>query len=167
MSKERVSQVRHSVIVALVLAGLLLTLFSLAADWLGLDLTPGFGMIQMFQLLVGLSSLTLGSFIYLRQLRPEDAPRSLQADIGVRLAATGLFAVYAAGLSDLLGIGTHVVVNGFERPFVGPFQLAGIGVGLLLILGGLGLYHTSRGVRQHSSLEFIASNGEDSPSPTS
>ncbi|MCA9970782.1 MAG: hypothetical protein KC425_11235, partial [Anaerolineales bacterium] len=90
---------------------------------------------------------------------PQPAPRSLQADIGVRLAMTGLVFCYVSGLSDLIGIGTHVVANEFERPFVGPLQLGGIALGLLSIIAGMVLYHTSRGSRDASSLDFLT-NGQ-------
>ena len=91
---------------------------------------------------------------------PPDSPRSLQADIAVRLGATGLVFLYVSGLSDLIGIGTHSQPN-FERPFVGPLQLGGIGIGLLTILIGLYLYHTSRGTRESSSMEFLLNgNGQ-------
>jgi len=124
------------------------------AGLFGLDITPGFGMIQMIQLLAGISLLTMAGFIYLNHLR-EDEPRSLQADIGVRLGATGLIFAFVSGLSDLMGIGTHTVPD-FARPFVGPFQLAGLGVGVALIIAGMILFHTSRGNGRTSLLGFLA-----------
>ena len=86
--------------------------------------------------------------------RPPDTPRSLQADIGVRLSLTGLVFCYVTGFADLIRIGTHVQPE-FERPFIGPLQLAGFVVGLLILLGGMVLYYTSRGKRPSSSMEFI------------
>jgi hypothetical protein len=64
---------------------------------------------------------------------------------------------YVSGLSDLIGIGTHLQPN-FERPFVGPLQLGGIGLGVLSIIAGLLLYYTSRGSRDSSSMEFLVNN---------
>ena len=78
--------------------------------------------------------------------------------IGIRLAATGLVFVYVTGLSDLIGIGTHIEPS-FERPFVGPLQLGGLVLGVLSIIIGLLLYHTSRGSRDSSSMEFLVNNG--------
>jgi hypothetical protein len=143
----------------LFIAGVLLLVMSLAADALGLNLTPGFGVVQMVQLLLGITCFTVAACVYVYGLRPSDAPRSLQADISIRLAATGLVFVYVAGFSDLIGIGTHVTPK-FERPFVGPLQLGGIGLGVLSIVVGLILYHTSRGGRPSSSMEFLL-NGND------
>jgi hypothetical protein len=161
MSRERATQIRSSLTILLSLAGLILSGVSLAAEFFGLDLTPGFGMVQMLQLLVGISCLTLALFVHLYgRRRRQNAPRSLQADVGIRLAATGLVFAYVAGLSDLIGIGTHVTPR-FDGPFVGPLQLGGIGLGILSIVVGLFLYHTSRGSRDHSSMEFLV-NGDTS-----
>lgn len=145
----------------LFIIGTLIVGASLGAEILGVDITPGFGMIQMIQLLVGITLLTLAGYLQIYALRDPNTPRSLQADIGVRLGATGLVFTYIAGLSDLLGIGTHIQPS-FERPFVGPLQLGGIGVGIILITVGMLLYYTSRGNRDSSSLEFLLDKTENS-----
>jgi hypothetical protein len=159
MSKEQTARIRNVLLSVLLSLGIILCTISLGAELIGIDLTPGFGMVQMFQLLLGLTFLTIAAFIYLKQFRPVGTPRSLQADIGVRLAATGLVFAYVTGLSDLLGIGTHVEPS-FERPFVGPLQLGGLALGVLSIIIGLLLYYTSRGARDSSSMEFIIHNGK-------
>ena len=97
------ANLRRNVTLGLFGIGLILIMLSLGAEFIGLDITPGFGMVQMFQLLVGLTALTLSLFMYIKSLR-HDTPRSLQADIGVRLAATGLVFAYVSGLSDLISI---------------------------------------------------------------
>jgi hypothetical protein len=149
-----VKQGRTIATIILFVIGTLLSVLSLGAELLDLNFTPGFGIVQMVQLLIGLASLTLAGFLHLQSLRPPDNPRSLQADIGIRLAATGLVFAFISGLSDLVGIGTHVQPE-FERPFVGPLQLGGIILGVLSITAGLLLYYTSRGRRQSSSLESL------------
>jgi hypothetical protein len=87
-------------------------------------------------------------------MRSPDTGRSLQADVGIRLAATGLVFAFISGFSDLIGIGTHITPE-FERPYVGPLQLGGLIVGVLSITIGLILYYTSRGQRESSSLESL------------
>jgi hypothetical protein len=154
MSREKVTRVRRVILWLLFVIGAILLVLSLAADSLGLNLTPGFGVIQMAPLLLGITCFTLAAFIYLHSRRPFNSPRSLQADVGIRLAATGLIFLYVSGLSDLIGIGTHHQPD-FERPFVGPLQLGGMGLGVLSILIGLYLYYTSRGTRKASSMEFL------------
>ena len=139
MSKERVAQVRISMTWLLYVVGGLLCLLALGAEVIGLDFTPGFGIVQILQLLIGVTALTLAVFATLRGLRGTEAPRSLQADIGVRLTATGLVFMYVSGLSDLIQIGTHVAPN-FERPYIGPLQLGGLILGLVVIVAGMLLY---------------------------
>ena len=162
MSQEE-KNIQFRVIIGWILfaIGVLLSVISLAAEYLGLDLTPGFGMVQMFQLLLGFTCVVGAALIYFYNLRPPDAPRSLQADIGLRLVATGLVFAYVSGLADLLGIGTHEDPS-FARPFVGELQIGGIGISIGLICIGLFLYHTSRGNRAISSMEFLVKheNGE-------
>jgi hypothetical protein len=148
------SRIRKFVIIILAILGVLLISLAMIADYARLDLTPGFGMVQMFAVLSGLTLLTMAAFLYLQTLRPKDAPRSLQADIGIRLGATGLIFAYVTGMSDLIGIGTHVD-PAFDRPFVGPLQLGAILLGVIMIVAGLILYYTSRGPRESSSLEFL------------
>lgn len=155
----RVKRLQQRIALVFLILGLLLCSLSLGAEILGLEFTPGFGVIQMTQLVIGITLLTIGGFLYLRTLHPSGAPRSLQADIGVRLAATGLVFIYASGFADVIGIGTHVEPN-FVRPFVGPLQLVGIFLGTISILIGLVLYHTSRRMGGSSSMEFLLTNGE-------
>ncbi|WP_420642150.1 hypothetical protein [Candidatus Leptofilum sp.] len=163
MSSEKSGKtalLRRNVTLSLFGIGLIFTALSLGAEFLGLDITPGFGMVQMFQLLLGITAITAALFLHINALRQETV-RSLQADIGVRLAATGLVFAYVTGLSDLIRIGTHVEPQ-FERPFVGPLQLGGLALAVLVIVVGLALYYTSRGTRQKSSMEFIVNGNGNS-----
>ena len=157
MTNGKPTRIYYITIFILVALGILLIVLSVAADLLGPDRTPGFGMIQMFGFLIGITFLTLAAFMYLSNLRPNGI-RSLQADIGFRLAATGLVFAYVAGLADLLGIGTHPHPD-YERPFVGWLQLIGLGLGIISIIVGLLLYYTSRRLRSTSSMRFILNKG--------
>lgn len=157
--QRRIALVWNLFILSLFLIGNVLTIVSLSAEILGLDLTPGFGMVQMAQLLVGITLLTTAGFLHLYRLRAPGTPRSLQADIGIRLAATGLVFAYVSGLADLLGIGTHVEPS-FERPYVGPLQLGGLALGIFSIVAGMLLFHTSRGMRETSALQFLFNQQE-------
>jgi hypothetical protein len=155
MSREQTTKVRNIVVTLLFGIGLIISVLSLLADYIGLDLTPGFGVLQMVALLIGMTCITIALYGYVYGLRGKGAPRSLQADIGVRLGATGLVLAYVAGLSDLIGIGTHVQPH-FERPYVGPLQIGGMSLGILCISIGLHLYYTSRNGDHDSSMNFIA-----------
>jgi hypothetical protein len=160
MNNSKTKRLFNLVIVILFVLSLLLFFLAIAADYLGIDITPGFGVIQTVAFLGGLTFFTLGAFLILQAKRPVEAPHSLQADISTRLIATGLVLTYVTGLSDLIGIGTHVGPD-FNRPFIGPLQLGGIVIGIILILIGLILYYTSRGHRESSSLEFLVTKKEN------
>ena len=160
MNNSKTNRLRNIAIILLFVSGFLLLILAIAADYLSIDITPGFGVIQTVAFLSALTLLTLGTFLLLHARRPREAPRSLQAEISTRLIATGLVLTYVTGLSDLIGIGTHVGPD-FNRPFIGPLQAGGILLGIILILFGLVLYHTSRGQRESSSLEFLVSKKEN------
>lgn len=157
---EYLTRVERILSLVLFVIGLALIIISLAVDYLGLDLTPGFGMVQMFQLLVGLTLLIASLYMRIHISRSRKSPRSLQADIGIRLGASGLVFTYVSGLADLVGIGTHVEPS-FDRPYVGPIQIGGLLLGILIIIAGLILYKTSRGTRETSSLESLLPNRSD------
>lgn len=151
---DRVLRVRRAVILAFSLLGIVLIAIAAAAERLDLGLTPGFGVLQTLFFLLGVTCLTIAVYLYLGLLRAPDTPRSLQADIGLRLSLTGLVLCYVAGFADVIRIGTHVQ-PAFERPFIGWLQLGGLALGLLILLVGILLNYTSRGQRPASSLEFI------------
>lgn len=153
------ARLRSLFTLGLFILGLGLVLFALLTDPLNLGRTPSFGAVQMFLFLLGLTFLTIAVYLYLQAKRPADIRQSLQASIGVRLSATGLVLAYVSGFSDLIGIGTHVQPE-FARPYVGPLQFAGLGIGVLAIVIGMILYVTSRGRRETSSLEFILPNSK-------
>lgn len=156
MANGKLKHFRLYVVATLFALGALCVIIALTADASGVDRTPGFGMLQMFFFLLGITAVTLGIFIYLRGLHP--VRKSLQASIGTRLAATGLIFAYVAGLADLFSIGTHPHPD-YERPFVGWLQLSGITLGLISIMTGILLYYTSRRIRESSSMEFIVNGG--------
>lgn len=136
--------------------GIIFITIAFFAGVIGLDFTNGFGILQAAELLLGITLLTIAAFLYLRNLRPPDAPHSLQAGIGQRLALTGLIFSYITGFADLLNIGTHIDAGGFNRPFIGPLQMLGLFIGICIILAGLYLYHSSRGNgREISRFDFL------------
>ena len=157
MNRDIVTRFESNLSIILFILGVVICFISVGAEIIGLDLTPGFGMVQMFQLLMGLTFLTFAGFLKVHSMRRPNAPRSLQADVGIRLGATGLVFGYVCGLSDLIGIGTHIIPE-FARPYVGPLQLGGLLVGVVMITVGLLLYFTSKGTRETSSLESLLPN---------
>lgn len=128
-----------NLILGLLIGGSSCAFISVGADALGLDLTPGFGLIQILGLLVGITLITWAGFAWVARRRPPRRKGSLLADIGVRMGLTGLLACYVAGLADMIGVGTHRG-PGFTRPFLGPLQLGGFAIGLLTLGAGLMMY---------------------------
>ena len=153
MENGKTNRIRRWTITAVTLIGISFFFLTFSVDALGVGRSPGFGLIQMALLLISITCLTIAAFAYLYGRR-SNAPRSLQADIGIRLGATGLVFTYVAGFADLLRIGTHPHPD-FPAPFVGEWQIGGIIVGIIAILAGMLLYYTSRAQQDASSMEFI------------
>jgi hypothetical protein len=123
----------------LTLLGLLAVGLALGADVLGIDITPGFGLVQIISLLAGITSLTVAAYLFLNRRRIRGSEIPLPADIGIRLSMSGLLACYVSGLADMVGVGTHRGAE-FQRPFLGPLQLIGLLIGLLFVTLGLLLF---------------------------
>jgi hypothetical protein len=123
--------------VALVAAGFVVFILGLFPGLLDMDVTPGIGLLQISIFLAGLTLMTLGSYIYLYATRYRGQPTRLRQDIGVRLMATGVIIAYACGFADVLGIGSQY---GAERPLLGPLQVAGVALSMLIIVIGIFLY---------------------------
>jgi hypothetical protein len=123
--------------VAVVVFGFFFFVIGVFPDLIRLGLTPGIGLLQIGALLVGISIMTLGAYIYAYATRHRAMPRRLREDIGLRLMATGLVIAYATGFADVLGIGSHF---GAERPLFGLWQAAGVALGVFIIITGIFLY---------------------------
>ncbi|MCZ7668961.1 MAG: hypothetical protein M5U34_18090 [Chloroflexi bacterium] len=62
-----VKRLQQILVITFSVLGVSLVFLALAAEYLGLDITPGFGAVQMLQFLLGVSCLTLAGFcIYIR-----------------------------------------------------------------------------------------------------
>ena len=123
--------------VAVVVFGFFLFFIGVVPDVIQLGITPGIGLLQTGAFLVGISLMTLGTYIYAYATRHRAMPRRLREDIGLRLMATGLVMAYATGFADVLGIGSHF---GLDRPLFGLWQAAGVAGGVFIIITGIILY---------------------------
>jgi hypothetical protein len=113
--------------------------FTLGAEpsLFGLDRSPVIGFVQLAVMLIGLGVICLGGYISLSSLWNEGG-KSIPADIGQRLVATGYVIAVAAGMADIFGFGSQ------EWPVVpkfGYWQAIGvligegvIGLGFVLLL---------------------------------
>lgn len=112
--------------------GLLIYLLGVDPALFGLDRSPVMGFVQIATLLVGLAILCLSGFMTLNSLW-NGSQKSILADIGLRLVATGYLVVVASSMADLLGFGNHTFP---AIPYLGPLQAIGVIIGEIAIVAG-------------------------------
>ena len=111
------------------LFGLILTivgffLFTLGAapEFYGLDRSPVIGFVQISVFLMGLGVICLGGYVSLSSLW-EGQERTLVADIGLRLVATGYVISVVTGMADVFGMGNQPWP---QIPYFGFWQMIGV-----------------------------------------
>jgi hypothetical protein len=119
--------------------GLLLTLFGFLVFLLGarpslygLDRSPVVGVVQISVFLVGLAIICFGGYIGMLAFW-RNGDRTIPADIGSRLVATGYVVAVFSAMADYFGFGTRVPPL---IPFFGPWQATGVQIGEGLITIG-------------------------------
>ena len=119
--------------------GLILTLFGLLVFLVGarpalfgLDRSPVVGFVQIAVFLVGLAIVCIGGYICLMSFW-RNGDRTIAADIGSRLVATGYVVAVFAGMADIFGFGTQLSPR---VPVFGPWQATGVQIGEVLITIG-------------------------------
>ncbi len=111
-----------------------------------LDRSPVVGFIQISVFLVGLAIICLGGCISLLAYWGNGG-RTIAADIGSRLVATGYVVAVFAGMADVFGFGTRPLP---AVPYFGHWQATGVELGEgMIALGFLLLipYQKMRGIR--------------------
>ena len=123
--------------------GLLVTLFGLFVfivgtkpEWFDLDRSPAVGFVQIAVFLVGLAIICLGGYISLWGLW-KGMDRSIPADIGLRLVATGYVIAVFSGMADVFGMGSQPPPL---PPYFGPVQALGVLIGEIVITLGFLLF---------------------------
>jgi len=131
--------------------GLLLTLigffvFTLGAapEFYGLDRSPVVGFVQIAVFLMGLGMICLGGYASLSYLW-KGHERTLAADIGLRLVATGYVISFISGLADVFGMGNQPWP---QIPHFGFWQIAGVIIGQIIIAIGFILLIPPRSITQ-------------------
>lgn len=114
------------------LLGLLIFCLGAKPEWFGMDRSPVVGFVQIAVFLLGLGVICLGGFVGLVALWGDDE-RSIAADIGLRLVATGYVLSVFTGMADVFGMGTQPLP---EVPFFGPLQATGMVIGQAMIALG-------------------------------
>lgn len=130
--KTVVSHRRVRVGLGLTLLGFLLFIVGARPSMFGIDRSPVVGFVQIAVFLVGLGVICIGGYISLMALW-QDRQRSIPADIGLRLVATGYVIAVFAGMADVFGAGSHPLPG---VPYFGAWQARGVEVGQAVIALG-------------------------------
>ncbi|HEY9151606.1 MAG TPA: hypothetical protein VIN60_01880 [Anaerolineales bacterium] len=119
--------------------GLIVTLFGLFVFilgtkpvWFNLEHSPTVGFVKISVFLVGLAIICVGGYTCLWGLW-KGMERSIAADIGLRLVATGYLISVFSGMADIFGLGSQTLP---QVPYFGPIQAAGVLIGELVIAVG-------------------------------
>lgn len=124
------ARLRVSAITALF--GLFIFTVGAKPNWFGWDRSELVGFVQISVFLIGLAIICLGGTVGLTGLW-KGMQRTIAADIGVRLLATGYVIAVFAGMADVFGMGSQPLPN---VPYFGPWQAIGVLVGQVLIAFG-------------------------------
>jgi hypothetical protein len=124
--------------VALIVAGFFIFVIGIFPDIIRLNITPGFGVLQIITFLFGIGLMTLGGYVYTYATRRRDRERRLRHEVGVRLIATGYVLCIVSAIADVIGIGSHNIPE--SAPYFGLWQSGGVLLGVLVIVFGLFLY---------------------------
>ena len=116
----------------LMLVGFAIFLIGAVPDLFGLDRSPVIGFVQIAVFLIGLAIICLGAYICLNVMWNKH-PKTILADIGLRLVLTGFVIAVIAGMADIFGFGTQLAP---EIPYYGPWQAIGVLIGEITIVVG-------------------------------
>ena len=112
--------------------GLFIFVVGAKPNWFGWDRSPVVGFAQIAVFLFGLAVLCTGGYIGLSALWGMEQ-RSITADVGLRLVATGYVVAVFAGLADVFGMGSQPLP---AVPYFGPWQAGGVLIGESIIALG-------------------------------
>jgi len=127
-----VSVVRLRATLAMIFVGLFIFIVGAKPDWFGWDRSPVVGFVQISVFLSGLGIICLGGYLGLLALW-KGTPRTIVADIGLRLAGTGYVISVFSGMADVFGMGSQPPPG---VPYFGPWQATGVLIGQILIAIG-------------------------------
>jgi hypothetical protein len=124
-------RIRTGLVVTLI--GFFMFLLGARPSLFGLDRSPIIGFVQIAVFLIGLAIICIGGYIALVALWNHH-PRSIAADIGLRLVSTGYVISVFAGMADIFGFGSHRLPDSI--PYFGPWQARGVEIGEAIIALG-------------------------------
>jgi hypothetical protein len=116
----------------IVIIGFLVFLLGAEPSMFNMDRSPVVGFVQIAVFLVGLAMVCVGGYISLNGLWNGE-PKTIAADIGLRLVSTGYVIAAISGMADIFGFGSQTFP---ELPYFGPWQARGVMVGEIVIAIG-------------------------------
>ena len=125
--------------------GLVVFILGAKPEWLGMNHSPVIGFAQICIFILGLAIICLGGYISLSAIWGGEE-KSIGADIGLRLVATGYVIAIFSGLADVFGM--SIKDNPHGR-FFGPWQQTGVEIGMIVIAIGMLMYIPWRRFRNH------------------
>ncbi|HUI88337.1 MAG TPA: hypothetical protein VLX61_06385 [Anaerolineales bacterium] len=132
LRSARPSRLRVRVGLITTLFGLFVFILGTKPNWFHLDRSPTVGFMQISFFLVGLAIICLGGYTSLWGLW-KGMERSIAADIGLRMVATGYVIAVFSGMADVFGMGSQ---SPPLIPFFGPIQALGVLLGEIVIALG-------------------------------
>ena len=140
--KKRFNQMHFGLLLTLI--GFFIFTLGAAPEFYGLDRSPVVGFVQIAVFLMGLGMICLGGYASLSYLW-KGHERTLAADIGLRLIATGYVVSFISGLADVFGMGNQPWP---QIPRFGFWQTAGVIIGQIIIAIGFILLIPPRSITQ-------------------
>ncbi|MEP0806791.1 MAG: hypothetical protein HRF47_15025 [Chloroflexota bacterium] len=132
VSDSRISYLRIRFSLVMIFFGFFVFTVGAKPGWYGWDRSPVVGFIQISVFLIGLAMICIGGYTGLIALWGKE-PRSIVADIGMRLVGTGFVISVFTGMADVFGMGSHLSPM---RPYFGPWQSGGVVIGQVVIAIG-------------------------------
>jgi len=128
------SRFRMRLGLTITLLGFVIFMIGAHPQLFGLDRSPVVGFVQIAVFLVGLAWICVGGYISLMVFW-RNGDRTIPAEIGPRLVATGYVISVFAGMADIFGLGTRPPPE--FVPYFGYLQAIGVESGMGIILVGL------------------------------
>jgi hypothetical protein len=122
--------------------GLILCLMGLYPGITGVEPKIGIGVLQVIMILLGMTLIILGAFIFVKVGFYPEIANNLAQRIALRLSLTGLLFAAGSGLADVLGFGSNPTIEQVSFPILGPYQAWGMVMGFMIAALGVILFGT-------------------------
>ena len=131
-ARKRSNRLRIGIGLGATFLGLIIYIGGVDPGLFGMDRSPVLGFLQIAVFLLGLAMICVGGFSSLNTLW-NNAEKTIAADIGFRLVATGYVICVTSGLADVFGFGNQPYP---QIPYFGPWQALGVVGGEIIIAIG-------------------------------